>query len=128
MASPLRGPPAGSAAARGSSARQGGSSSTSMPLSAPPLPRAMQGLRSVYSVDRDLYDIPQVSCETSPPSLGERADIYLWHHGWKTSAIVYMHKVYSCSSSRDDFVVRLMEKGAIGIEMEYLWDLILGTI
>ena len=58
-------------------------------------------------------------------SFGPFLALYLAAHGWTASAINYMTVVFDLASTRSAFSNTLMSKGAVGSEMEYLWDLIM---
>ena len=78
----------------------------------------------MYRQVRDLVDIPRIPESNVVASLGRQADKYLRAHGWTASAMNYMSVLYDLASTKAAFVDTLMLKGAVGSEMEYLWDLV----
>lgn len=66
-----------------------------------------------------------ISGEVAVPSLGPKADEYLWRHGWDTAARSTFVRVFNGHHTKHGFVKSLMARGAPGAEMEFLWDLIM---
>lgn len=78
----------------------------------------------MYKHVRDLVDIPRIPESNAVASLGPHADEYLMSHGWTASAMNYMSVLFDLALTKAAFTETLMLKGAVGSEMEYLWDLI----